>query len=99
MKTKTNAKIEHQKWLAKRGLLPAQVSARKKTLGNPNKIPSYVCAATAALSNDIPSNGTKSPDISKAEFSKSNYAMVPAYNKGPIQPISKNEIQYAGKKL
>ena len=54
----------------------------------------------AYTSNSIPGNGTKSPDMSKAQFAKENFALVPAYNKGPIQPLTKDDLKSgAGRKL
>lgn len=90
---------QHLRWLKKKGLLPEQVRAKKKVLGSPISFPSYAVKATAPLSNTIPSNGTKSADTSKANFAKENYAMVPAYNKGPVMVVSRQDIQYAGKKI
>lgn len=90
----------HEKWLKKMGLTPAQVKAKKKTLGSPNKIPDYSTVEHYKMSNTIPANGTKSTDISKSSFCKENYAMVPAYNKGPIMIVSKEELkQGAGRKI
>lgn len=91
-------KSQHEKWLARRGLSRVQVAAKKRSLGSPYVLPTYTREPLPRLSDDIPSNGTKSPDMSKANFSKENYAMAPAYNKGPVMVIGKNEIQYAGKK-
>lgn len=93
-------KAQHEKWLAKRGLTRAQVKVKRKTLGSPNSIPDYQVSLTAPLSNSIPSNGTKSADTSKSEFAKKNYALAPAFNKGPIQPLSKNDLRSgAGRKI
>lgn len=82
-------KQQYTKWLAKRGLLPTQLAAKKKRLGSPNVIPNYASEAKVPLSNTIPGNGTKSPDISKSILSKKQYDFVPTYNKGPIQPVKK----------
>lgn len=92
-------KEQYNKWLRKRGLLPSQVQLKRRALGSPVEFPDYSCKRTASLSNNIPSNGTKSFDMSKANFAKENYAMVPAYNKGPVMVVSKNDIAYAGKKI
>jgi hypothetical protein len=93
-------KAQHLKWLEKMGVSPQQLSQKKKKLGSPNKIPVYKIHNSVQLSNDIPSNGTKSTDISRAQFSNMNYAMVPAFNKGPIQPMSKKDLsEGAGRKL
>lgn len=91
-------KNEHLKWLAKRGLTRSQVKEKKTKLGNPNHIPDYSTANSIPLSNTIPDNGTKSADISKSQFSKKNHTTAPAYNKGPIMVISKEDIRYVGKK-
>jgi len=92
-------RMNHHKWLKKRGLLPEQIKKRKKELGSPNSIPDYSTVSFAPLSNTIPANGTKETDMSKSKFCNENYAMVPAYNKGPIQPVSKNDLkQGAGRK-
>lgn len=88
--------MKHETWLRKRGLSRAEVKAKKKQLGSPNTIPDYT--TTRYTSDNIPANGTKSPDISKAEFAKKNYPMIPAYNKGPVMVISKDDVKYAGKK-
>ena len=48
---------------------------------------------SASTSNTIPGNGTKSPDMSKAQFAKDNFALVPAYNKGPIGVFTKNNME------
>lgn len=91
-------KSEHIKWLAKRGLTRSQVKDKRTQLGNPNTIPDYSTTNSVSLSNTIPSNGTKSADISKSQFSKKNHTTAPAYNKGPVMVISKEDIRYAGKK-
>lgn len=90
-------KSQYQKWLMKKGLHPFQIKAKKKQLGSPIEIPDYTTHNPVKLSNSI-GNGTKSPDTSKAEFAKSNYALVPAYNKGPIMVVSKDNLKHAGKK-
>jgi hypothetical protein len=84
--------VNYYKWLKKRGLLPEQIKKRKKELGSPNSIPDYSTASFAPLSNTIPANGTKETDMSKSKFCNENYAMVPAYNKGPIGVFTKNNI-------
>ena len=81
------------KWLAKMGVAPGQLKSKKKQLGSPYSIPSYETKVVAELSNSIPSNGTKSPDVSIANFCKENYAMVPAYNKGPVMVVSKQDLK------
>jgi|TARA_R110000851_G_scaffold39966_1_gene101064 hypothetical protein len=92
--------MNHHKWLKKRGLLPEQIKKRKKVLGSPNTFPDYSTVSFAPLSNSIPANGTKNSDTSKADFCNDNYAMVPAYNKGPIMMVTKEDLkQGAGRKL
>lgn len=82
----------HQKWLEKRGLTPKQIQKRKKELGSPYSIPDYSTGCLTPLSNNIPGNGTKDVDISKAKFCKENYAMVPSFNKGAIGVFTKDNI-------
>lgn len=78
----------------------AQIKVKKKLLGSPNSIPDYSTPSNAAMSNAIPANGTKTADTSKASFAKSNYAMVPAYNKGPVMVVSKDDLKNgAGRKI
>jgi hypothetical protein len=91
-------KQQYAKWLEKRGLSRKQVSRKKKVLGSPNSIPDYNVDNKYKLSNMIPNNGTKSPDISKAKFSNENYALAPAYNKGAITVVSKNDLKHIGRK-
>lgn len=91
---------KHQKWLKKMGLSPEQIKMKKRKLGSPNSIPDYSTVEYYRMSNTIPSNGTKSTDTSKSTFCKENYAMVPAYNKGPIMLVTKEELkQGAGRKV
>jgi len=93
-------KQQHLKWLKKMGVSSDQLKIKKAILGNPNKIPSYKVINQYSLSDEIPSNGTKSTDMSKASFSNMNYAMVPSFNKGPIQPVSKKDLKEgAGRKI
>jgi len=100
MTKKQTAKDKHEKWLKKMGLSRVQVKEKKKALGSPNAIPSYKTEQHYSLSNKISENGTKSADTSKATFSTQNYAMVPSFNKGPIQPVSKADLKNgAGRKL
>ena len=93
-------KQQHEKWLAKRGLTRSQICDRKKKLGRPNSLPVLHTEENVPLSNVIPSNGLSKDDHEKARYARENYAMVPAYNKGPIQPVSKSDLQTgAGRKL
>lgn len=92
-------KIAYEKYLRKRGIHPDQIKQKKKELGSPNSIPVYKIENPVALSNTIPSNGTKSPDMSKAKFSNENYTIAPAYNKGAYQVLSRSEVITAGRKV
>ena len=99
-KSLLKAKEQHEKYLRKLGVSREQVKKKKKELGSPLQIPSYKTEQLYSLSNAIPANGTKSADISKAIFSTQNYAMVPSFNKGPVQPVSKDDLKNgAGRKL
>lgn len=99
-KSLLKAKEKHEKYLKKLGISREQVKKKKKELGSPLQIPSYKTEQLYSLSNAIPANGTKSADTSKATFSTQNYAMVPSFNKGPIQPVSKTDLKNgAGRKL
>ena len=97
-------KKQHEKWLKKHGVERCSIKKLKKALGSPYSIPDYSqerkqLASNAILSDSIPSNGTIDPSTDKANFCKKNYAMIPAYNKGPIMVVSKENLKYAGKKL
>lgn len=97
-------KKQHEKWLKKHGVERAQIKSLKKKLGSPYSIPDYSqerrhLSTVAVLSDTIPTNGTKETSTEKADFCNQNYAMVPAYNKGPIMVVSKEDLKYAGKKL
>lgn len=89
-------KIQHERWLKKRGLSRKEVIKKTLSLGSPYLLPEQ---QYTRVGNSIPANGTKSPDTTKANFTKQNYILAPAYNKGAIQPISKNDIKEMGKKL
>lgn len=78
------------------GCLPLQIKAKKRSLGSPNKIPDYKTAGLPALSNAIPANGTKSPDISKT---KHKFTVAPICNKGAYSVVNKEDLKYVGKKL
>lgn len=92
-------KSEHLRWLRKRGLAPDQLKI-KRNAGSPYSIPCYKVESNVPLSNSIPANGTKSFDTSKAAFCNANYAMAPAYNKGPVMVVSKDELKAgAGRKM
>ena len=97
-------KKQHEKWLKKHGVERCSVKKLKKALGSPYSIPDYSqerkhLASVAKLSDIIPSNGTIEPSMEMADFCKKNYAMVPAYNKGPVMVVSKKDLKYAGRKL
>lgn len=89
-------KDKHIKWLRSKGLAPDQLAILKKKLGSEWIYESKFSRPEGS----IPANGTKPVDMSKANFAKANFALVPSYNKGPIQPISKEDLkQGAGRKL
>lgn len=95
-------KKQHEKWLRRFKASRSQIREAKKTLGTPNSLSSYVESMKVSnrinTSDKIPENGVKDPDISKIKFTKENYALLPAYNKGPVMVLSKDNIKYAGKK-
>lgn len=93
-------KDQHLKWLEKRGLSPKQIKEKKKKLGKKDIENNLKVNSKYALSNTIPSNGTKSADVSKARFTEKNYAIAPAYNKGAVQVLTKTDLKNgAGRKL
>jgi hypothetical protein len=93
-------KDQYMKWLTKKGLNPDQIKVKKKLLGNPVQIEENIKKSKYELSNKIPENGTKEVDVSKAKFCTDNYALVPSYNKGPIQVVSLEDLKNgAGRKL
>ena len=81
------------------GLHPTQIKVRKKQLG-----PEPVITVTGQgrsptpTSDEIPANGTKSPNMDKAKFCNENYTSAPAYNKGPYMVVGRNEITSIGRK-
>ncbi len=92
------AQDEHRRYLASKGVKPVKRGILRGNSSNWSDL--SVPQKTSSTSDTIPSNGTKSPDMSKARFSKDNFALVPAYNKGPIQPMTKKDLQSgAGRKL
>ena len=89
-------KIQHEKWLFARGLHPKQIAIKKKSF--PNKyLPTDLTFTRPE--GKISENGTVSPDISKAEFSKKNFTIAPAYPKGAYTVVPKTDIQYSSKKI
>lgn len=97
-------KKQHEKWLKKHGVTRVRIKELKKRLGAPYSIPDYsqerrMLRTVAVLSDCIPTNGTKETSTEKADFCNQNYAMIPAYNKGPIMVVSKEDLKYAGKKI
>jgi hypothetical protein len=89
---------EHRKFLASMGVKPVKRGSLRGHSSNWSDL--SVKQINASTSNTIPGNGTKSPDMSKAQFAKDNFALVPAYNKGPIQPMTKDDLKSgAGRKL
>lgn len=92
------AQEEHRKFIASKGVKPAKRGTIRGHSSNWSDL--SVKQINAYTSNSIPGNGTKSPDMSKAQFSKNNFALVPAYNKGPIQPMTKDDLKSgAGQKI
>lgn len=68
----TKARIEHEKWLAKRGLLPTQVRSTLKRFDKPvNSIPSYKPTSTQypSLGNGFaPTSGKKELPADAKQF-------------------------------
>jgi hypothetical protein len=92
------AQEEHKRYLASKGVKPVKRGVVRGNSSNWSDL--SVKQINAYTSNSIPGNGTKSPDMSKAQFAKENFALVPAYNKGPIQPLTKDDLKSgAGRKL
>ena len=92
------AQEEHKRYLASKGVKPVKRGTIRGHSSNWSDL--SVKQINAYTSNSIPGNGTKSPDMSKAQFAKENFALVPAYNKGPIQPLTKDDLKSgAGRKL
>lgn len=90
---------KHEQYLKRFGASRAQIKDARKYLGRPDFTPELRQSTAIKTSDKIPENGTKETDTSKAEFCKKNYPMMPAYNKGPIMVVSKEEVKTAGKKL
>ena len=92
------AQEKHRKFLASMGIKPVKRGSIRGHSSNWSDL--TVKQISASTSDNIPANGTKSPDMSKAQFAKDNFALVPAYNKGPIQPMTKDDLKSgAGRKL
>lgn len=92
------AQAKHRRLLASMGVKPVKRGTIRGHSSNWSDL--TVKHSVAVTSDTIPGNGTKSPDMSKAQFAKNNFALVPAYNKGPIQPMTKNDLKSgAGRKL
>lgn len=102
------AKAEHDQWLAKRGLLPAQVRAR---LGKPKPLstwdakpmpkPNQSMVYTAGI-NDIWERirkGDEKPETIEAIKAKSR-RIAPLFNKGAVQYVGNDPdvIRNVGKK-
>jgi hypothetical protein len=96
-----SATQKHILWLQKRGLLPSQIRAKKKALGpdeNWHQIRVTAQHNKRVLTQDkIPENGTKSPNMDKANFSNKNYIIAPAFTKGAYQVVPKKDVKYIGK--
>lgn len=82
---------EHRRFLVSKGVKPVKRGSLRGHSSNWSDL--SVKQISASTSNTIPGNGTKSPDMSKAQFAKDNFALVPAYNKGPIGVFTKNNIE------
>lgn len=92
-----SGKVNHKKWLEKRGLLPTQVKEKKSRLGKINTFPDLRIMENYPLGNkidgacpktDIMTNLHKeTPEIQKAILDKANRT-APAYNKGGYQFIT-----------
>ena len=82
---------EHRRFLASKGVKPVKRGSLRGHSSNWSDL--SVKQISASTSNTIPGNGTKSPDMSKAQFAKDNFALVPAYNKGPIGVFTKNNME------
>ena len=94
------AQEEHRRFLASKGVKPVKRGSVRGSSSNWYDLPVPVKTSVSPTSDTIPPNGTKPIDMSKARFSKDNYALVPAFNKGPIQPMSKKDLQSgAGRKV
>jgi hypothetical protein len=98
-------KIDHNKWLEKQGLLPAQISSKKKTFKSVVSFPDLKTAENYPLGNRINGNGFKTdimsklhnetPEVQKAILDKAART-APAFNKGALQyssPESDSEDQ------
>lgn len=102
------ARAEHDKWLAKRGLLPTQVRAR---LGKPKPLstwdakkppaPSESMTYTAGVNSiwEKIRKGEEKPETVEAIIAKSK-RIAPAYSKGALQYLGDDPdvIRNAGKK-
>lgn len=80
----------------KLGLDRASIKKRKAKLGSAVNFPDLSVSSPYKLSNSIPANGTKSTEVKKSN----QFALVPAFNKGPIQPMTIEDLkQGAGRKI
>jgi hypothetical protein len=101
------ARVEHNQWLEKRGLLPAQVRARlgkpkllstwdAKPMPKPNECNVYT-AGIKSIWEKI-RLGDEKPATVEAIIAKSK-RIAPAYSKGPYQFITnETELQTLGQK-
>ena len=101
-KRMSKAKEQHEKWLRKRGVHPSQL---KKMKSSGTILHSFLetfqsgFSNVPSTSNDIPANGTKPVDTSKAVFARENYIIAPLSNKQAYGVINKDELIYMGKKV
>jgi len=101
-------KAEHNKWLAKRGLLPAQIKSR---MGRPKLLNTWDAKPMPKQNESIMYTagvksiwekirlGNEKPETVNAIIAKSK-RIAPAYSKGPVQYLGDDPdvIRNAGKK-
>jgi hypothetical protein len=94
------SKQKHEKWLREHGVHPEQIKFLKdnyKKAGRSPMGPIQISHGFTRPAGNIAANGTRSPDNSRIKAS-SSYTVGVAYNKGPVMVISKDNVQYMGKK-
>lgn len=92
--------INHNNWLKKHGVHPDQIKKIVKPKWEYN-IGVSESTQLYRQTGEIPPNGTRHPTASldRANASRDNYTIAPAYNKGGYQVISKEDIKTAGRKI
>jgi hypothetical protein len=92
--------INHNNWLKKHGVHPDQI---KKVAKPKWEYDLEISETTKRYRYDgsIPGNGTQHPTIGldKAKISSNNFTIAPAYNKGPVMVIAKEDIKTACRKI